>query len=159
MTEFIPVNRHFFLYANIEKFGSEFCTALMPLCNDCKLSEICDYFNNKKYLERMKNILIISCGPGIDEIRKDFGHAIDWIQNGIDKKSYNFTSVDAYLNQVPFDPNIDGWILTGSSSSVYEDKAWIIELENSIRKAIELEIPILGMFWSSVNCSSNGRCC
>ena len=93
----------------------------------------------------MKNILIVSCGPGIDEIRKDFGHAIDWIQNGVDKKSYNFTSVDAYLNQVPFDPNIDGWILTGSSSSVYEDKAWIIELENSIRKAIELEIPILGI--------------
>ena len=38
----------------------------------------------------MKNILIISCGPGIDEIRKDFGHAIDWIQNGVDK----FYSVD-----------------------------------------------------------------
>ena len=51
MTEFIPVSRHFFLYANIEKFGSELCTALMPLCNDCKLSEICDYFNNKNIWE------------------------------------------------------------------------------------------------------------
>ena len=47
MTEFIPVNKHRFLFVNIQEFGKNICTALAPLCKSCMFVKICDYSNSK----------------------------------------------------------------------------------------------------------------
>ncbi|MBC8311316.1 MAG: hypothetical protein H8E72_03355 [Candidatus Marinimicrobia bacterium] len=47
MSEFIPFKRHNLLFINIEKIGNQLCTAFSPICSDCNLNEICDFFNEK----------------------------------------------------------------------------------------------------------------
>jgi len=47
MSEFIPFKRHNLLFINIQKLGNQLCTAFNPVCVDCNLGEICDFFNKK----------------------------------------------------------------------------------------------------------------
>ena len=47
MSEFIPFTKHKLLFINIAKLGNQLCTAFAPSCVDCKLIEICDFFNEK----------------------------------------------------------------------------------------------------------------
>ena len=47
MSEFIPFTKHNLLFINIAKLGNQLCTAFAPSCVDCKLIEICDFFNEK----------------------------------------------------------------------------------------------------------------
>ena len=47
MSEYIPYNKHALLFYNVEKIGNIICTPFNPDCNNCGLSEVCDYFNNK----------------------------------------------------------------------------------------------------------------
>jgi endonuclease III len=44
---YIPFNRDQYLYFNIVKYGKLICTKNNPKCEHCKLSEHCDYFQNK----------------------------------------------------------------------------------------------------------------
>ena len=93
----------------------------------------------------MKTISILKCGPGIDEIRNVYGHASDWVKEIIFDHSndFNVKIVDSYKCIEPNDD--DAWIITGSSSSCYEDKEWIVELELLIQKAYNINKPILGI--------------
>ena len=93
----------------------------------------------------MKDILIISCGPGLKAVRDDYGHAIEWIQSRVDKTKFNFSSIDAYRGELPSYTDGDAWIITGSSFSTYEDKEWIVEMEHCINKAVSVGKPILGI--------------
>lgn len=93
----------------------------------------------------MKHILILSCGPGLADVRKQYGHAITWIQRGVDSSAFKFTSMDVYKGEIPNYDNADAWIITGSSASVYEDLDWIIELERAVKCAVQIEKPILGI--------------
>ena len=47
MSEFIPFKRHKLLFINIGRLGNQLCTAFSPSCVECKLIEICDFFNEK----------------------------------------------------------------------------------------------------------------
>ena len=47
MSEFIPFTKHKLLFINIAELGNQLCTAFYPSCVDCKLIEICDFFNEK----------------------------------------------------------------------------------------------------------------
>jgi len=47
MSEFIPFKRHDLLFVNIEKIGNQLCTAFNPVCVDCNMSKICDFYNEK----------------------------------------------------------------------------------------------------------------
>jgi GMP synthase-like glutamine amidotransferase len=93
----------------------------------------------------LKHVIIISCEPGLDEVRNEFGHAIEWIKYASNNSNIRFTSVDAYKSEIPTFDEGDGWIITGSSASVYEDLEWIVELEEAIKRAHETEKPILGI--------------
>ena len=90
-------------------------------------------------------LLIISAGPGINEIRQEYGHAIDWISNFI-----NLASVDIYVNKIYKDEDFDesyydAWIITGSASSVVDNHPWSKKLEKKIIYAYENSISILGI--------------
>ena len=91
----------------------------------------------------MKHILILSCGPGLADVRNEYGHDIEWIQRGVDSSEFKFTSMDVYKGEMPNYDDGDAWIITGSAASVYDDLDWIVELEQAIKYALEVEKPIL----------------
>ena len=93
----------------------------------------------------VKNILILNCGPGLDEVRNEFGIAVEWIQREVDGSKFKCTSMNVYDGEMPSYDDGDAWILTGASESVYDDFDWIVELEQAIKLAIEVEKPILGI--------------
>jgi len=93
----------------------------------------------------MKHILILSCGPGLADVRNDYGHDIEWIQRGVDSLEFKFSSMDAYKGEIPNYDDGDAWIISGSSASVYDDLDWIVELERTIKCALEVEKPLLGI--------------
>ena len=93
----------------------------------------------------MKHIIILNCGPGLAEVRNDFGIAVEWIQREVDGSKFKFTSMDVYDGAMPNYDDGDAWIVTGASESVYDDLDWIVELELVIKQAIEVEKPILGI--------------
>jgi len=75
-------------------------------------------------------ILIISAGPGIEEIRLQYGHAIEWISSFIDSPSIDINIKNIYCNE-DFDQSLyDGWIITGSAASVIDNHQWIQLLKN-----------------------------
>jgi len=91
-----------------------------------------------------KKIIVISCGPGLDEVKEEYGHSYQWVQNQCNA-DVDFFQYNAYKG---FFPNIEegsAWIITGSAKSTYEDLEWIVELEILIKKAYEIQKPILGI--------------
>ena len=73
----------------------------------------------------MKHILILSCGAGLPDVRNKYGHAIEWIQRGVDSSEFKFTSMDVYKGKIPNYDDGDAWIITGSKYSVYDNIPWI----------------------------------
>tara|TARA_B100000029_G_C17463755_1_gene919479 strand:+ start:319 stop:1008 length:690 start_codon:yes stop_codon:yes gene_type:complete len=93
----------------------------------------------------LKRVSILKCGPGIDEIRNVYGHASDWVAEIVSSydNNININVINSYECIQP--DNDDAWIITGSSSSCYEDKDWIVELEFQIKRGYEVNKPILGI--------------
>jgi GMP synthase (glutamine-hydrolysing) len=90
-------------------------------------------------------LLIISAGPGIDQIRDQYGHATDWISNLATSSNIQIDINNIYANE-DFDKSYyDGWIITGSASSVIDNHDWIKLLKNKIIYANKYSIPILGI--------------
>jgi len=90
-------------------------------------------------------LLIINAGPGIDQIRDQYGHATDWISNLVTSSNIQIDINNIYANE-DFDTSYyDGWIITGSASSVIDNHDWIKLLKNKIIYANKYSIPILGI--------------
>ncbi len=90
-------------------------------------------------------LLIISAGPGLDEIRGIYGHAIDWISSFIDDTSLEIHINHIYKNEDFDHSKYDAWIITGSASSVLDNDNWISHLKNKIKYAYKASIPLLGI--------------
>ena len=90
-------------------------------------------------------ILIISAGPGMDEIRNIYGHAIDWISSFIKDSFIIVDIVHIYQNENFDESDYDAWIITGSASSVTDNHSWISLLQNKIVYAYQNSIPVLGI--------------
>tara|TARA_Y100001970_G_scaffold78167_1_gene99494 strand:+ start:12443 stop:13138 length:696 start_codon:yes stop_codon:yes gene_type:complete len=90
-------------------------------------------------------LLIISAGPGLDQIRFEYGHATDWISNFINSSDANIDINNIYDNE-DFDESFyDAWIITGSASSVLDNLDWMKLLKNKIIYAHNNSIPVLGI--------------
>ena len=90
-------------------------------------------------------IIVISNGPGLEEVRDEFGHSYDWVQSQCSIDDVEFCQYNAYKGVFPNVEDGLGWIITGSAKSTYEDLEWIVELEILIKKAYEVRKPILGI--------------
>ena len=90
-------------------------------------------------------LLIISAGPGLDEIRNIYGHAIDWISSFINDASLEIHISHIYKNEDFDHSGYDAWIITGSASSVLDNDNWISNLKNKIKYAYKTSIPLLGI--------------
>ena len=55
-------------------------------------------------------LLIISAGPGIDEIRDIHGHAIDWISSFLESSSLEISINHIYKNENFDCSKYDAWI-------------------------------------------------
>ncbi len=47
MSNFTPFGRSFLLFYNLHKLACEMCTAFNPQCNQCELTGVCDFYNEK----------------------------------------------------------------------------------------------------------------
>ena len=93
----------------------------------------------------MKNISIITCGPGIKEVKTLYGQASDWIQNILESYSINVNVVKGF-EMGDLDPSRDSaWIITGSAHSVYDDYEWIEYIKNKLEDMLESKKPVLGI--------------
>jgi len=92
-----------------------------------------------------KKIIVISCGPGLDEVKEEYGHSYQWVQNECSTDNVIFFQYNAYKGLFPNIEEGSAWIITGSAKSTYEDLEWIVELEILIKKAYEIQKPILGI--------------
>tara|TARA_Y100000768_G_scaffold23885_1_gene16146 strand:+ start:182 stop:874 length:693 start_codon:yes stop_codon:yes gene_type:complete len=93
----------------------------------------------------MKNVVILSNGPGLTEIINKYGHSSDWIPHIINNKNINFTIKKVYENDFDIDLNADAYILTGSKFSIYDDIDWIYKLINFTKKLIDNQRYVLGI--------------
>ncbi len=93
----------------------------------------------------MKNVVILSCGPGLPEIVKEYGHSSDWIPSIINNNKVNFVIKKVYDNDFEIDVKPDAFILTGSKYSVYDDLDWINNLKSYLERIVPLNKPILGI--------------
>jgi len=90
-------------------------------------------------------LLIISAGPGIEEIKLEHGHAIEWISSFINSPSIAISITHVYQNENFDESDYDAWVITGSAASVTENYSWIQLLKNKIIYAHKNSIPILGI--------------
>ena len=93
----------------------------------------------------MKNVVILSNGPGLTEIINKYGHSSDWIPRIINKKDINFIIKKVYENDFDISINADAYILTGSKYSIYDDIDWIYKLIDFTRKLIDNQRYVLGI--------------
>ena len=93
-------------------------------------------------------LLIISAGPGINQIRGQYGHATDWISNLVTSSNIKIDINNIYLNEDFNEFSYDGWIITGSSSSI----GWAETAEGLTTSIINSSF-ILSMFSDEINFS------
>ena len=93
----------------------------------------------------MIKIVILSAGPGLPEVVKKYGHSSDWIPEILSKRNIKFIIRNAYEEDLGNIDEANGWIITGSKYSVYDNIAWIPKLKDYIIKLINHNKYILGI--------------
>ena len=93
----------------------------------------------------MIKIVILSAGPGLPEIVSKYGHSSEWIPNLLSDMNITFIVRNAYEDDYGDLDEADGWIITGSKYSVYENINWIINLKQYVAKLIASKKYILGI--------------
>ena len=93
----------------------------------------------------MNKIGILSAGPGLAEIVKIYGHSSEWIPQILLNYNIQFDVIKVYEDDCIIDDNYDGYIITGSKYSVYDNIKWIDKLKYDLLSIIEREKPMLGI--------------
>ena len=93
----------------------------------------------------MKNVIIIDCGPTIEEVYKGFGCAPDWIIEILKNKECKFKLIKSYERETVEYTEGDAWIITGSPQSAYDELDWMLDMEEKIRNAQNHNKPVLGI--------------
>ena len=93
----------------------------------------------------MKKIVILSAGPGLQEIVNIYGHSSEWIPNILSNHNLDYVVKKVYEMDKCNLNDGDAWIITGSKYSVYDNHEWIIKLLNFTEKLIKNNKKILGI--------------
>lgn len=89
---------------------------------------------------------ILQTGHVPDEVKGELGDFASMFTKLLDGNGYEFT--DYYVVDGVFPTSVDeadGWLITGSKHSVYEDHAWIPPLERLIRQIRDAGKPLIGV--------------
>ena len=93
----------------------------------------------------MSKIIILSAGPGLQQVVEKYGHSSEWIPNILSDYSIDFEDKKAYENDFGPIDDVDGWIITGSKYSVYDNVSWIKKLQNHLINVFNTNKPVLGI--------------
>ena len=93
----------------------------------------------------MKKIVILSAGPGLDEIVHKYGHSSDWIPTILSDHNFDYSIKKVYQGDSLNIGDGDAWIITGSKYSVYEQVDWIKELIDFTTLLTNKSMPVLGI--------------
>ena len=95
----------------------------------------------------MKKVVILSAGPGLNEIVVKYGHSSDWIPALLSDYKLNFLVKKTYLNDSLSLDDGDLFIITGSKYSVYDRNEWIIKLLDFVTLLIKPQIELFINFY------------
>jgi len=93
----------------------------------------------------LKNISIITNGPGIEEVKSLYGQASDWVFNILKSYNMNVKVVKGYEMEPLSCTEDSAWIITGSAYSVYDDFEWIEYLREKLKEMLIAKKPVLGI--------------
>ena len=93
----------------------------------------------------MKKVIILDCGPSLEEVSLEFGESPEWIISALEDQDCEIDWIKAYAGQTMENSSGDAWIITGSPQSVYDEEDWMLRLEVNIRDAAKCKRPILGI--------------
>ena len=93
----------------------------------------------------MNKIIILDCGPSLEDVSREFGQSPEWIISVLENTGCEFDWIKSYRGETMNSSSGDAWIITGSPQSVYDEEDWMLQLEENIRGAFECKKPVLGI--------------
>lgn len=89
---------------------------------------------------------ILQTGRAADTLRENHGDFPDMMQEMLAKGGFAFQTYPVLDGIFPQNvQECNGWLITGSRHSSYEDLPWIATLEDFLRAAYAAEVPIVGI--------------
>ena len=89
---------------------------------------------------------ILQCGQSPAQLKDKLGDYPDMFERLLDGRGFEFQTWN--VEEMDFPTNIhdaEGWLLTGSRHGAYEDHPFIPPLEDFIRRAYEVPVPLVGI--------------
>lgn len=90
---------------------------------------------------------VLECGPVAKSLVEKHGPYTDFFRRmlqGVNPET-EMKGWRSYLGELPISPNeMDGWLISGSKFGAYEDHDWIPPLEEFLRDALRLRVPMAG---------------
>ena len=93
----------------------------------------------------MKKVVILDCGPSLEDVSREFGQSPQWIINALKDTDCEFDWIKVYEGETVDSSSGDAWIITGSPRSVYDEESWMLKLEENIRDACKIKKLVLGI--------------
>lgn len=94
------------------------------------------------------NIGILATGTNEPELMAEYGSFADMVVQlfGRTDCGFSFEVFDVRLGHFPASADqCDGWVVTGSKHSVYDELDWIAPLKQLIREVYDATVPMLGI--------------
>ena len=89
---------------------------------------------------------ILQTGRTPEELRNKHGDYDDMFRRFLGGRGFEFVTYPALDGVIPKSVrDADGWLITGSKFSVYENHSWIPPLEDFLRHAYAEAVPIVGI--------------
>jgi GMP synthase (glutamine-hydrolysing) len=89
---------------------------------------------------------ILQTGRALEHIVERHGDFDTLFQQLLNGQGFSFQAYAVLDDEFPQTPTeCDGWLITGSRFSAYEDLPWIATLETFLRKAYAADVPIVGI--------------
>jgi len=89
---------------------------------------------------------LLLCDHVSDEYRQIAGNYDEMFASMLEGRGVELNAYDVRNGRFPVDPTeCDGYLVSGSRASVYEDEQWIRDLEGFVRRAVDASVPIFGV--------------
>ena len=89
---------------------------------------------------------LLLCGDLPEKYSSIAGEFPEWLGTLLGDDGPPLVVFDATVGDLPKDPSdCDAYIISGSASSVYDDEAWIRDLEEFVRDVARSDVPVFGI--------------
>ncbi|GAA6179133.1 type 1 glutamine amidotransferase [Shimia sp. NS0008-38b] len=89
---------------------------------------------------------ILLTGHAPEELAPHYGDYIEMFKSLLSGQDFEFLGYKVVDGEFPKSiKDADGWLITGSKHGAYENHSWIPPLEDFIREAVTLNIPLIGV--------------